>query len=193
MKKKILLAAVLVTFIALGSVGGVIYAAGQSTSALSKPIAESRWYQTTFLGNHVLTDWAGDSLFTVTDEPFTITYQRVGQDFIIWATPRGMFSFASIPGENSWSFETYLHSVGRDGRDELWHTSMQLTVTDQDLPWTDSDDNYKGLRWVGVSHDDIYEVRETGSIQEGPRGSEQPYSLYGIVRADSQSWAPVTG
>lgn len=183
MKKKIILIASLIaTAVLLTSIW--MTSVQSETTNLQIP---TEWYQTS--GSMFVTEqWSWDWTNYETSGPWVTgpphgLYKRVG-DAIFFAYPGGSTIVAGRIGQtNTWVWQGGWTGKGGPGGTTVMMSTgtMTFTFTLEDIPETDEDNNYKGLRMVLDTTGDLYRQVNVGGDN---------YVWQGWVHQHFRGWAP---
>jgi len=148
----------------------------------------TEWQQTT-IGSSILTEqWDWDWTNYQTSGPWAsggppyILYKMVG-DALFLTYPSGPLIVADRVGQaNTWIWSGGGTAKGGPGGNTVLMstTHISITITYEDIPQTEDDNDYKGLRMIFESWQDLYRLVNVGSDN---------YVWQGFVHQHFVSWA----
>lgn len=156
----------------------------QSTRSLRIP---TEWYQT--VPSIISAEqWSWDWTVYETSGPWVggptyILYKRVG-DAVFLTYPTGPVMVAYRAGQSlTWVWRGGSTGIGGPGGNQLLmsNVTISITFTDEDIPLTDEDNDYNGLRLLVEMWQDLYRLENL---------SGDNYLWQGFVHQHFVSWAP---
>lgn len=182
MKRKILMILSLIVVTAI--LASLLIVSAYSNKRLNVP---GEWHQTT--GRTIIAEqWSWDWTNYETSGPWNTgpsytLYEMVG-DILFLTYPGGTIMTAYRIGEtNTWMWSGGSIGMGGPGGSMMLMSNMTITIkfTREDLPETNDDNNYAGLRMLGDMRQDLYQLINTGG---------NSYVWQGLVHQHFLSWAP---
>ena len=142
----------------------------------------TEWYQAVpsiIIGEQWNWDWSNHQNAGGGGAPYFF-YKQVG-DSVFLTFPNAPLMVANRDGQSmTWIWNSFITGGGPEGNAMMGNWTLSITFTDEDIPLTDEDNDYKGLRILVEHWQDAYRLDNT----------DGGHLWQGVMHQHFVSWAP---